>query len=293
MKTIGIDLGGTRIKGVLISSEGEIEHQIYTPTHDGNDQVWKAAVKNTVSELNKFIYSDIYKIGISAPGLPNADNTAINFMPGRLQGLEGFIWQDFLQQPTAVLNDGIAALLAEATFGVAKNKRQVAMLTLGTGVGGALLLNGIPFQGAFGRAGHMGHMVIDFKGDQDVTGMPGSLEECIGNCTIEKRTNGLYTTTHDLLNAFIRGEEFATKVWLTSVRQLATGIASIINIISPELIVIGGGIAEANDLLFTPLREYLNEYEWRPGGHTVPIVKANQGDLAGAVGAACFAMNKN
>jgi glucokinase len=292
MKTIGIDLGGTRIKGVLISADGEILHQIYTPTNDGNDQVWKSAIKNTVSALNKFADDDLIEIGISAPGLPNADNTAINFMPGRLQGLEGFIWQDFLEQPTAVLNDGVAALLAEATYGVAKNKKHVAMLTLGTGVGGALLLNGAPFQGDFCRAGHMGHMVIDYMGAQDVTGMPGSLEECIGNCTIEKRTKGLYTATHEVLNAFTSGDEFATTVWLTSVRQLAAGVASIINIISPELVVIGGGIAEANDLLFIPLREYLNEYEWRPGGHAVPIVKANQGDLAGAVGAACFARSK-
>ena len=288
MKTIGIDLGGTRIKGVLVSSGGEIIHQIYAPTNDGNDQVWKSEVKKVVSELIRFADNPTVNIGISAPGLPNAENTAIHFMPGRLQGLEGFIWQDYLHHPTHVLNDGIAALLAEATYGVAKNKKHVAMLTLGTGVGGALLLNGIPFQGDFCRAGHMGHMVIDFKGDQDVTGMPGSLEECIGNCSIEKRTNGLYKSTHDVLNAFIRGDEFATKVWLTSVRQLAAGVASIINIISPELIVIGGGIAEANDLLFIPLREYLNEFEWRPGGYAVPIVKASQGDLAGAVGAACF-----
>lgn len=293
MKTIGIDLGGTRIKGVLISSDGEILHQIYTPTNDGNDQVWKSAIKNTVSELNMIANEPAVKIGISAPGLPNLENTAINFMPGRLQGLEGFIWQDYLFHPTKVLNDGVAALLAEAEYGVAKNKKHVAMLTLGTGVGGALLINGVPFQGDFCRAGHIGHMVVDYKGDQDVTGMPGSLEECIGNCTIEKRTNGMYKATHDLLNAFVGGDEFAAKVWLTSVRQLAAGVASVINIISPELVVIGGGIAEANDLLFIPLREYLNEYEWRPGGYAVPIVKANQGDLAGAIGAACFVINSN
>ena len=135
MKTIGIDLGGTRIKGVLVSSGGEIIHQIYAPTNDGNDQVWKSEVKKVVSELIRFADNPTVQIGISAPGLPNTENTAIHFMPGRLQGLEGFIWQDYLHHPTHVLNDGIAALLAEATYGVAKNKKHVAMLTLGTGVG--------------------------------------------------------------------------------------------------------------------------------------------------------------
>jgi glucokinase len=91
-------------------------------------------------------------IGISAPGLPNDNNRAIAFMPGRLQGLENFDWTDFLQQQTWVLNDAVAAIVAEAKFGAAKNKKNVVMLTLGTGVGGAILIDGRPYQGAFNKA---------------------------------------------------------------------------------------------------------------------------------------------
>ena len=289
---IGIDLGGTRIKSVLIDAEGNILQQLYTDTRDGDDKVWKQAVLNNVAELKKQVDKDDLIVGISAPGLPNEENTAIAFMPGRMQGLENFIWKDFLLSPTYVLNDTVAAIIAEAKFGAAKNKNNVVMLTLGTGVGGAILINGNPYQGTFNKAGHFGHMVIDDEGDCDVTGMPGSLEECIGNCTIEKRTKGKFSSTHQLLEAYKIGDEFAKEVWIKSVKQLAIGLASITNILSPEVIVLGGGITEAGNDLFEPLNEFMARYEWRAGGNKTEIVKAKFGDLAGAIGAACFAMEK-
>ena len=151
------------------------------------------------------------------------------------------------------------------------------------------MIDGKPYQGAFHKAGHMGHMVIDHEGDCDVTGMPGSLEECIGNCTIEKRSNGRFASTRELLDAYRRGDEQAQGVWLKSVRQLALGLASVTNILSPETIVLGGGITEAGKDLFEPLHQFMEQFEWRAGGK-VEIVKATYGDLAGAIGAACFAM---
>jgi glucokinase len=289
---IGIDLGGTRIKGTAVNAEGTMLHKLYTPTDDGNGAVWKNAVAETVNELLKKINGSNSVIGISAPGLPSDDNTTIAYMPGRMQGLENFSWHQFLKRPTYVLNDAVAALIGEATSGAAKNKKHVVMLTLGTGVGGAILINGKPYQGAFNKAGHIGHMVIDHSGDRDVAGMPGSLEECIGNCTIEKRSKGKFASTQDMLTAYNNGDAFAKEVWLRSIRHLAIGIASLTNILSPEMIVIGGGIAEANDLLFEPLNEYMQEFEWRAGGNKAEIVKAVHGDLAGTIGAASFAMNK-
>ena len=178
---IGIDLGGTRIKGVAIDSNGNVLHQIYTPTNDGEGEVWKAAIAKTVNDLKEKLNITKIIAGISAPGLPNKANTAIGFMPGRLEGLENFAWSNYLQTPTYVLNDGVAALVAEAKTGAAKESTNAILVTLGTGVGGALLINKQPYQGSFNKAGHIGHMVIDSADDCDVTGMPGSLEECIGN----------------------------------------------------------------------------------------------------------------
>jgi len=291
MITIGIDLGGTRIKGVVVNNQYQILHQYYTPTNDAEGN-WKQAIADTILHLQSQAGEPMLAIGISAPGLPDKTNSAIAYMPGRLAGLENFNWKDFLQTPTYVLNDGIAAMMAEARMGAAKNSVNAILLTLGTGVGGALLINGLPFQGSFNKAGHLGHTVIDYAGPADVTGMPGSLEDCIGNCTIEKRSKGKFSSTHSLLEAYRNGDSFAKEVWTLSVKQLAIGLASICNIISPDTIVIGGGIAEAGEDLFEPLNRLLDVYEWQPGGIRATIVKATYGDLAGAIGAACFAMEK-
>ena len=288
---IGIDLGGTRIKAVAINASGRVLHENYQSTNDGDDQRWKNAVAAAVKELQGILKTDDIKVGLSAPGLPDAKNSAIAFMPGRMQGLENFNWSGFLNYPTYVVNDAVAALLGEAKFGAAKDKNNVVMLTLGTGVGGAILINGKPYQGAFNKAGHIGHMVIDDEGDCGVTGMPGSLEECIGNYTIEKRSNGKFTSTHQLIEAYKNGDADAKEIWHRSVRHLALGLCSIANILSPELIVLGGGISQADKELFEPLEGYMNQYEWRPGGHKTKIVKAICGDMAGAIGAASFALN--
>jgi len=290
--TIGIDLGGTRIKAVAIDTDGNVLYENYQQTNDGDDKAWKNAVAVAVKELQAILKIEKINIGLSAPGLPDEQNTAIACMPGRMQGLENFIWTDFLNQPTYVINDAVAAMMGEAKFGAAKNKKNVAMLTLGTGVGGAILIDGKPYHGSFNKAGHIGHMVIDHEGDCDVTGMPGSLEECIGNYTIQKRSKGKFTSTHEMLDAYRNGDSFAKEVWMKSVRQLAAALASVSNILSPEVIVLGGGITQAGAILFDPLKEYMDEFEWRPTGKGVEIVKAVYGDMAGAIGAACFAMSK-
>ncbi|HOZ76772.1 MAG TPA: ROK family protein [Ferruginibacter sp.] len=295
---IGIDLGGTRIKGIALDAVGNVLHQTFTSTNDGEGEAWKLAIAATVNDLifqlgslQKLSTANI-SVGISAPGLPNNDNSAISFMPGRLEGLENFIWSDYLQCPCYVLNDGVAALLAEAKTGAAKESTNAVMVTLGTGVGGGLLINKQPYQGSFNKAGHIGHTVVDSNGDCDVTGMPGSLEECIGNCTVEKRSGGKFTSTKDLIEAAANGNEEAKKTWHTSVKKLAMALASASNFISPDTIVVGGGIAEANDALFVPLNKWFDEFEWQPGGIRPVIVKAMHADLAGAIGAACFAKQK-
>lgn len=289
---IGIDLGGTRIKAIAIDHSGNFLYQKYYPTNDENDQVWKTTILEALNKIQDEIKSQQIVIGISAPGLPNSNNSAISFMPNRLQGLENFEWSKFLKHETFVLNDAVSAMLAESRHGVAMGKKNVVMLTLGTGVGGAVLIDGKPYQGAFSKAGHIGHMVIDSEMDRDITGMPGSLEDAIGNCSIEKRSLGKFHTTQELLESYRNGDYFAMQIWLTSVKKLAIGIASLTNILSPEMVILGGGITEAGNDLFDPLNQFLSLYEWRAGGKKTEIVKAQFGDLAGAAGAACFAMEQ-
>ncbi|MEP6617561.1 MAG: ROK family protein [Ginsengibacter sp.] len=290
---IGIDLGGTRIKAVVIDASCRILNELFQPTNDGEGSKWKEAVADAVSQLRLKLQNMDCSIGISAPGLPNENNTAISFMPGRLGGLENFNWSEYLKNKTWVLNDGVAALMAEVKGGVAQHKRNVVMLTLGTGVGGAILIDGKPYQGSFQKAGYIGHITVNSDGEPDVTGMPGSLEDAIGNCTIHKRSKGKFHSTHELLEAYRNGDDYAKSIWLDSVRNLAAGMASIANVLSPECIVIGGGITEAGKDLFDPLNNYMSKFEWRPGNHKTEIVKAYFGNMAGAIGAACFAMAKD
>lgn len=287
---IGIDLGGTRTKAVALDENGNILHQLYTPTNQLDDKIWKQAILTAIDELQQKLHSSDFVIGISAPGIPNEKNSVIAYMPGRLQGLENFEWSSFLNHKTWVINDAVAALMAEAKLGVAKDKKNAVLLTLGTGVGGAILIDGKPYQGNFQKAGHIGHIVIDHEGEPDITGMPGALEDAIGNITIQKRSLGKFSDTHTLLHAYRNGDHVAKLVWLTSVRKLAIGIASVINILSPECIILGGGITEAGNDLFEPLEDFLLQYEWRPGGNRTAILKAEFGDMAGAIGAACFAL---
>ena len=290
---IGIDLGGTRIKAVALDNNGNVLHRLYASTNDNNDATWRQSVKTSVEELQSKLMLSEFIVGISAPGIPDEKNSCIAHMPGRMQGLENFDWSSFLHHKTYVINDAIAALMAEAKLGVARDKKNAVLLTLGTGVGGAILIDGKPYQGNFQKAGHIGHIVIDHEDEPDVTGMPGALESAVGNVTIEKRSLGKFKDTHTLLEAYRSGDHFAKWVWLTSVRKLSIGIASVINILSPECVILGGGITEAGKDLFEPLENFLSIYEWRPGGNRTTIMKAQFGDMAGAIGAACFAMVKN
>jgi glucokinase len=285
---IGVDLGGTRIKTVVVDGKGGLLYQEYTPTNDGYEN-WKQTINASIEQARNSLGLNNYVVGISAPGIPDQNNSAIEFMPGRLQGLENFNWSSYLNKTTWVLNDAVAALMAEATLGSARDRRNVVMLTLGTGVGGAILIDGKPYQGSFQKAGHIGHISLNCEDHVDITGMPGSLEDAIGNCTIHKRSMGKFKDTHSLLEAYRKGDHFARWVWLTSVRKLSIAIASISNMISPECVILGGGITEAANDLIEPLESFLSVYEWRPGGNQVEIVKAQFNDMAGAIGAACFA----
>ncbi|GAB3319654.1 ROK family protein [Larkinella ripae] len=292
MQSIGIDIGGTRIKGVLLNAEtGEVVHRVISPTNDGLEGQWKTAVADVFQQLKAASTASLAGVGLSAPGLPTPANDAIACMPGRLPGLEGLVWSDFLGEPVQVLNDAHAALMAEARYGAARNIRHALMLTLGTGVGGGLLIDGKLYQGYYQMAGHLGHLSVDADSNQlGITGTPANLEDAIGNATVSRRSYGRYAMTYELVEAYRQHEPLATLVWLTSVRQLAVTLAGLANAFSPEVVVLGGGITQAGEALFGPLQSFLDLFEWRPAGKKTTVRKAHFEDWAGAIGAAGFAV---
>jgi glucokinase len=185
-----------------------------------------------------------------------------------------------------ILNDAQAALLGEVRAGAARGERNCILLTLGTGVGGAVMCDGHLLRGHIGRAGHLGHISLDPNGALDIVQTPGSLEDAIGECTLVTRSNSRFGSTEELVRAHQSGDENATRIWTQSVRALAAGIVSLVNVLDPATVILGGGIARAGDALFSPLQVLLDRWEWRPTGSGVRVVPAQLGDFAGAFGAA-------
>ena len=289
--SLGIDIGVTNVKAVGVTAAGDVSFRETFETRAESPD-WPSRVRERISDIERR-HGRADTIGVAAPGVARADGACIRWMRGRLGEVQGLNWGEFLGRGRVpVLNDAQAALMGEVWQGAARGATNVAMLTLGTGVGGALMVDGRLLRGAVGRAGHLGHVSIDIDGAPDVTNCPGSLEHAIGNVTVQARTGGRFRTTHDLIAAHLAGDAEASRAWLRSVRALAAAVASIINVADPETVIVGGGIARAGDALFNPLESFLDRYEWRPHGHRAKIVPAVLGEHAGALGAAWNALRR-
>lgn len=285
--SVGVDLGGTNIKIVAVSSAGELLEYVTCDTADVEGS-WANTIKENLHRIQQDRKATPCHVGIAAPGLAASDGRSIVHMKGRLNGLEGFVWTNFLEMPArvSVLNDAHAALLGQLWQGAAKGYRNVILLTLGTGVGGAVLADGRLLKGQIGRAGHLGHVTVNDDGAPDIVNTPGSLEQMIGNYNLRERSKGRFDSTRKLVEAHLAGDKDASDIWLRSVFHLGAAIASFINAFDPEIVIVGGGIAQAGASLFDPLANYLDKFEWRPMGHRVPVISAELGEKAGAIGAA-------
>lgn len=290
---IGIDLGGTNVKAVAVSAEGELLEHSTCEVEDETATALAEIIRRQIALFERKYGGRASCTGIACPGQQAPDGLSMASVGGRLHGLEGVVWTEFLKagHPILVLNDAHAALLGEVWKGAGSGCRNVVLLTLGTGVGGAILADGRLVKGHIGRAGHLGHICLDTDGAPDIIGIPGSLEDAVGNCTLAARSGGRFTTTRQLVEAHRAGDTAASDIWLRSVYQLACAIASIINILDPEIVILGGGIAQAKESLFEPLARFMNQLEWRPQGNRVRIVPAVLGVIAGALGAAYYASN--
>lgn len=291
---IGIDLGGTNIKAVAVSADGEVLEHSSSEVEDEAAGALAEIIRQQIALFEH--HRDGLKascVGIACPGQPSPDGLSMASAGGRLHSLEGVAWANLLNTrfPIPVLNDAHAALLGEIWKGAGQGASDVVLLTLGTGVGGAILSGGRLLKGHIGRAGHLGHICLDVDGAPDIIGIPGSLEDAIGNATLAVRSCGRFTTTRQLVEAHRAGDKQASDIWLRSVYQLACALASIINIVDPEVIILGGGIAQAKEALFEPLSRFMDHVEWRPQGYGVRVIPATLGEMAGALGAAYHALH--
>lgn len=287
---IGFDIGATHVKAVAVDTTGGVlRTDLFETTDEKN--VWQIRIKQHLVDFETQ-FGGAEWVGIAAPGLAARDSRSIAWMQGRLAGIQDLDWTRRLDRGKLIpiLNDAHAALIGELWTGAARGVSDAVLLTLGTGVGGAVVSEGRLIRGHLGRAGHLGHLSLDPEGLPDIVKTPGSIEDAIGDHTIRGRSGGRFQTTEELVAAHLAGDRDATQVWMRSVKYLAAAITSIINVIDPQVVILGGGIARAGTALFDPLMRFLDDFEWRPHGHRVEVVPAALGERAGAIGAARYAM---
>ena len=292
---IGVDLGGTRIKAVAVSADGQVFGRETRATSDGHSSIDSCAetIRNLISGLESAQTGPASSVGLATPGLITADSRSVACCPGKLAGIEGFDWSSALsrKQTVVLLNDAHAALVGEHWIGAAKRFQNAILMTLGTGVGGAILSDGQLLRGTHGWAGILGHMSLDPFGVKGCFTVPSPLEDWIGEQTVADRTGGRFRSSEELVRGVRAADAIAQAAWRKSIRALAVAIASYGLILDVEAVILGGGIAQAGADLFEPLARELDEVEWRPGGLKMEIVPASLGSWAGAIGAAKNAMD--
>lgn len=302
---IGIDLGGTNIKGALLDFEGSIirKKEINTQAKAGPEAV-AARMSQIIGELEALAAESGNKvkgIGVGVPGQPDQKAGIVVFAPNlhwRRVPLVEYLHRE-TDLPVFLENDANIAALGEQWHGAGRGSVNMIMITVGTGIGGALILNGRLYNGTNGSAGEVGHMVIDPAGPMCSCGRRGCLEtltsatamirmaqEAIdqGRQTDLARVENL--EAKDIVMSAQAGDETAREIIDTAANYLGLGLGNLINLINPDTIVVGGGVSKAGGLLFDPLRRAVIAWSLEYPAKVVKIVPAELGNDAGCIGAA-------
>ncbi len=291
---IGIDLGATNIKVGLIKNR-KIIHKKVIPTRDFPSKI---GLINALAENINHIpveKKQILAVGLGVPGLVDFKRGFIHYLPN-IKGWHNVYLAKALSLktglPVFVDNDANLMALAEARIGAAKGKKNVIGITLGTGVGGGLILEGRLYRGSNFAAGEVGHIPLNESGPKcNCTGV-ACLERYIGNIYIleeVRRSLGKGFSLEDSSRMAKKGNYKAIRIWKDIVSHLGVALASLVNILDPQVIVIGGGVASAGNIIFDQVRKVIRQRAMKPQGSRVKVVKAKLSNDAGMLGAALLA----
>jgi glucokinase len=305
---VGVDVGGTKIAAMRVGPDGSIlaRRTVATPADD-----MTATLDAMVDVARAVSAPDVVAVGIGAAGL-------VSFATGTLAFAPNLAWRDApitehvgtaLGLPTVTDNDANVAAWGEYRFGAGKGSADMLLVTVGTGIGGGIVSGGALFRGAHGFAAEIGHIIVEPGGPLCGCGNYGCWEQVASghaitragrdaahqypNSVIAQLAEGdpSKVTGQIVTEAAERGDQLARGILAEVGRRLGEGIAGLVNVLDPDVVVVGGGAVAAGDLLLEPARtgftEAVEAVAYRP---TVPIVAAALGNDAGAVGAATLAL---
>jgi len=313
LPVLAIDLGGTKILAALINGS-TIAYRDYSPTlaAEGPQAVIKrifAAIDRVLHQAGRDL-AQIHGISIAAAGAIDTANGVVTLSPS-LPGWRNIPLVNLVRKKYPVrvdiIHDGNAAALAEHRFGAGKGTRNMIYMTVSTGIGGGIIIDNREYHGASGAAGEIGHMTIDVNGPKCNCGNTGCLEVLASGTAMAREAvrrlkagekssltgmvNGKIEaiTAREIGAAAVQGDPLAMAVLDRIATYLGIGLVNLVNIFNPEMIVIGGGVANLGEMLLGPARKIVNERAFPISAGAVKIVRAQIGQDSGVIGAAVAA----
>lgn len=297
---LGLDIGGTKIAAGVVASDGSVQGFVSAPTEaergpdDGVERLLELG-RRAVAESG-VAWEAIEAVGIGCGGPLDSAN-GILIAPLHLHG-----WRDVpvtelataaYGRPAVLDNDAVAACAGEHRYGAGRGARNMVYLTISTGVGGGVVIDGALHRGRSGNGGELGHVTVDWHGRRcRGCGRRGCLEAYCSGTSIAERAQeaGMHgATAADVAQAARAGNTVAARLWDETCEALACGITSIVNLFEPEIVVLGGGVVRTGEQLLAPVRERVSE---QAIGDPVQVVEAELGDAVGVVGAAAVAYER-
>jgi len=310
MVVLGIDIGGTLIKAGIVDEMGAIlaSRTVETPP---DLEGFLPSLHDAIRWLLEATALPA-GVGVGCKGIINPDSTLVEVLPGSLHYLEGLRISDLVGLPIDVPvfadNDARVALAGEMVWGAARGFENVVMLTLGAGVGGAVIANGQLLRGHAGVAGRLGHLTVDPNGPLCACGNRGCLETVFSARAIEGEAwSAVHRGCHSALTRLFReqpqlatcrtifqaaseGDEVSQAILAKAIEGLAAAVAGLLHVFDPEVVILGGQMVDAGDELLTPLREKVWARSRGLLGRDVPLVEQQVADKSGIVGAAGLVM---
>ena len=300
---IGIDVGGTAVKGVVIDESGKLYGQDSVPTHEGEEIV--NDIYTLCNRLIKMNSEEVKGIGIGCAGVIDSSEGTVGL--AKNLSLENFPMVKLLKEkidlPVKITNDANAAALGEAKFGAGKNYKNSIFITLGTGVGGGVVIDGKLFEGNKSAGAEIGHMVIERGGESCSCGRRGCFEAYSSATALKKMTKRAMeeeagsamwskytsqTVTGKTAFEFYKTDTAAGEVVQKYIEYLGCALVNLANIFRPEIIMLGGGVSNEGERLTLPLQEILNRETFASDYAPVKVITATLGSSAGAYGGAAL-----